>query len=56
MGRRGRDSKPDGCLITVACIIGIPTFLIMTHPLIFWLVFVPLVVIGVMKLITWLKK
>ena len=54
MGRR--DSQPDGCLIAVACIIGIPAFLIMTHPFIFWLVFVPLVVIGAMKIITWLKK
>ena len=56
MNRRSRNSKPDGCLLTVACAIGIPTFLIMTNPFIFWLIFVPLIIIGAIKLITWLKK
>lgn len=43
-------------LIIWAFVIGIPLFLLMEHPLVFWLVFIPLVIIGVTKFITWLKK
>lgn len=50
-----RRNKSDGGVIW-AIIIGIPVFLLVVHPLIFWLVFVPLVVIGITKFITWLKK
>ena len=51
-----RRRKHDGGIIALAFIIGVPVFLLMVHPLIFWLVFVPLVVLGVTKFITWLKK
>lgn len=53
---RGGGSQPDGCLLTIVCIIGVIAFLVMVYPLFFWLIFVPLVVVGVFKFITWLKK
>ena len=54
--RRRNHSEPDGCLIAIAVIIGIPAFLLMTHPVIFWVLFVPLVVVGIISFIAWLKK
>ena len=54
MGRKR--NKPDGCLMGLAFVIGIPVFLLMVHPIIFWLVFVPLVVFGIILFIAWLKK
>ncbi len=56
MSRRGRGSEPDGCLLTVVCIIGIVMFFLMKHPVIFWLIVVPIVAIVVIKFIAWLKK
>ena len=55
MSRRG-GSKPDGCLLTVVCIIGIIMFFLMEHPVIFWLIVVPIVTFVIIKFITWLKK
>ena len=52
----GRGSKPDGCLLTAVCIIGIVMFFLMEHPVIFWLVLVPIVVIAAVIFIRWLKK
>ena len=52
---RGKKSSDEG-LIIWAFIIGIPAFLIMSHPIIFWLVFIPLVTMGIIKFITWLKR
>lgn len=52
---RGRKSS-DGGIIALAFIIGVPVFLLMEHPVIFWLVFLPLTVILVMGFIGWLKK
>ena len=37
-------------------VVGIPVFLLMVHPLIFFLVFVPLVIVGIVKLVSWIKK
>lgn len=51
-----RKKSDDSGLIGFAFIIGTPLFLLMVHPFIFWLVFVPLVVLGIIKFITWLKK
>ena len=51
-----RKKSDDAGLIIWAFIIGIPAFLIMQYPVIFWLVFIPLVVFGVVKFITWLKR
>ena len=51
-----RKKSDDTGLIIWAFIIGIPAFLIMSHPIIFWLVFIPLVVFGIVKFITWLKR
>ena len=56
MRRRGRGSQPDGCLVTVGCLMGIIMFLLMEHPVVFWLIFVPIVTIAVIKVIAWLKK
>lgn len=48
--------KKDSDLIILAFVIGVPVFLLMVYPFIFWLIFVPLVVLGIIKFITWLKK
>ena len=52
---RRRKSSDEG-VIALAFLIGVPVFLLMVHPLIFWLVFVPLAVILIMGFIGWLKK
>ena len=51
-----RKKLDDTGLIILAFVIGVPIFLMMEYPIIFWLVFVPLVVFGIIKFITWLKK
>ncbi len=51
-----RKKKSDEGLIIWAFIIGLPAFLIMLHPIIFWTVFIPVVVLFVMKFLMWLKK
>ena len=43
-------------LIILALVVGIPMFLLMEHPLIFWWVFVPFVVAVAIHIINWLKK
>ena len=43
-------------LIILAFVIGVPMFLLMEHPVFFWIVFVPIVVFGIIKFIMWLKK
>lgn len=52
---RRRKKKSDDGLIIWAFIIGVPAFLVMQYPIIFWLVFVPVVTFLVVKFITWLK-
>ena len=52
---RRKKSSNEGLIIWVF-IIGVPIFLMMEYPIIFWLVFVPLVTYGIVKFITWLKK
>lgn len=44
-----------GMLILII-VVGVPIFLLMEHPVIFWLIFLPLVVIGIVKFITWLRR
>ena len=51
-----RKKKSDDGLIIWAFIIGIPVFLIMQYPIIFWLVFVPAVTFLAVKFVAWLKK
>ena len=51
-----RKRSNDSELIAWAFIIGVPVFLLMVHPVIFFLVFLPLVVIGVLSFIKWLRK
>lgn len=55
MSRRGR-KKDDSWLIGLVLIVGVPVYLLMVHPLIFFLVFLPLTILGILKLINWLKK
>ena len=43
-------------LIMFALIGGIIAYLLMEHPVIFWLIFVPIAVLGIIKFILWLKK
>ena len=37
-------------------LVGVPLYLLMEHPVIFWLIFVPIAVLGIIKFILWLKK
>ena len=55
MSRRGK-KKDDSWLIGLVLLVGAPLYLIMEHPLIFWLVFVPLTVILVCLVVQWFKK
>lgn len=55
MSRRKKDDG-NGCLIFVIVVLGIPLFLLMEHPIIFFLVFLPLVCWGVGALVNWFKK
>lgn len=55
MSRRIKDDG-NGCLIFVIAVLGIPLFLLMEHPVIFFLVFLPLVCWCVGALINWFKK
>lgn len=48
--------KNDGGLIILAFVVGVPLFLLMEHPVIFWLIFVPICVVGIYGFIKWLKK
>lgn len=43
-------------LIMFALIGGTIIYLLMEHPVIFWLVFIPIAVIVIIKFITWLKR
>ncbi len=54
MGRR-RKSKNDNGMIIWAFIIGIPVFLMIEYPIIFWIIFVPVVTVAAINFITWLK-
>ena len=55
MSRRGR-KKDDSWLIGFVLIVGVPVYLLMVHPLIFFLVFVPLVTLAIIGFVRWLKK
>ena len=44
-----------GMLILII-VVGVPIFLLMEHPVISWIIFLPLVVIGIVKFITWLRR
>ena len=46
----------DNVLIILAFVIGVPVFLLLVYPLFFWLVFVPLFILGTVKFISRLKK
>ena len=43
-------------IVIAMFLVGIPLYLLMEHPFIFWLVFVPLAVVGIANFILWLKK
>ena len=43
-------------LVLLVFLVGVPLFLLFEHPLIFWLIFVPIAVLTIIKFITWLKK
>lgn len=55
MRRRGRKNN-DPWVFCLAVFLGVPVFLLMVHPLIFFLLFVPLVIILILAIIGWLKK
>lgn len=54
--RRGKSPSPDGCLLTLVCCIGFIVFLIVEHPVFFWLILVPCVVVGIANFVIWLKN
>lgn len=43
-------------MVILVFLVGVPLFLLMEHPLIFWLIFVPIAVLGIIRFIIWLKK
>lgn len=43
-------------LIIFALVVGIPLYLLFEHPVVFWIVFVPIAVYSVIKIINWFKK
>ena len=45
-----------GCLTVVCFILGAVALLVMEYPLIFWLIVVPLTVIGGVSFIGWLLR
>lgn len=51
-----KSAQPDGCLMIIAVSMGIIAFMVIEHPVFFWLVFVPLAVVGIANFILWLKK
>lgn len=51
-----KSGKSNGSMIILAFVIGVPVFLLMTRPVIFWAVFLPIVVIGIVLLIRWLRR
>lgn len=53
---RRRKKRDESALIPWVFILGVPLFLLMEHPVIFWCVFVPLVVLAVIGFIRWVKK
>lgn len=55
MSRRGR-KKDDSWMFGWIVFVGVPVFLLMVHPLIFFLVFVPLVIFAIVRIVMWLKK
>ncbi len=46
----------DSNLILWVLIIGTPVYLLMERPVIFWLVFVPIATLVIIKVLMWLKK
>ena len=55
MGKR-RKSSNDGCLIGFIFIVGGSVFLIMSAPIAFFLIVLPLAAFLLVKLIAWLKR
>lgn len=55
MSRRRKDDG-NGCLIFVIVVLGVPLFLLMNHPVFFFLVFLPLVCWGISALVKWFKN
>ena len=51
---RRRNDTGSG-LMGIICILGIPLYLLMEHPLLFWLVFLPLAIIFVISVVQWFK-
>ena len=43
-------------LVILIFLVGVPLFLFFEHPVIFWLIFVPIALIVAIKFIRWLKN
>ena len=43
-------------LIVFALVLGVPILLLKVYPIIFWFIFLPIVVLGIIAFIKWLKK
>ena len=43
-------------ILLLVFLVGVPLYLLFEHPVIFWLIFVPIAVVSIIKFITWLKK
>ena len=56
MRRRTGKNKNDSWLMGLILLVGAPLYLIMEHPFVFWLVFVPLTIILVFLVVAWFRK
>ena len=43
-------------IVILIFLVGVPLFLLFEHPVIFWLVLVPIAVLSIIRFLTWLKK
>ena len=43
-------------MVLLIIFVGVPLYLLMEYPVIFWVIFVPVALLGIIKFIAWLKK
>ena len=52
----GKENGSLGCLGVFAIVLAIPIYLIMEHPVLFFLVILPVTVLGIIGIIRWILK
>ena len=54
--KRRKKNSVDGCLLPFSLVVGIPIYLLVTYPIIIFIIAIPFLIYGIVALITWLKK